>query len=69
SGRDDTDEVQPLANRVTNSYYWKSSPFRRAVPPHDPALHPERGSRLHYAGADYLIAYWLGRFYGSIPRH
>lgn len=66
SQRDDTDEVQPLCNRVTNSNYWKSSPFRRALPPHDPTKN-ERGSQYYYSGQDYLVSYWLGRFLGIIP--
>lgn len=63
SGRDDTDEVQPLCNRTMNSHYWKSSPFRRATPPHTPVMN-SRGARYHYSGQDYLIAYWMGRYFG-----
>lgn len=60
SGRDDTKDVQPLCNRVSNSHYWKSSPFRRATPPHDPVVSP-RGSQQYFSGQDYLLAYWMGR--------
>jgi hypothetical protein len=61
SQRDDTDEVQPLCNRVTNSNYWKSSPFRRALPPHDPVANAF-GSKYYFSGTDYLSAYWLYRY-------
>jgi len=67
--RDDTDEVQPLANRVTNTNYWKSSPFRRALPPHDVFKHPQTGARQQLAGQDYLLAYWMGRYFKLIPEH
>ena len=63
----DTDEVQPLANRKTNSHYWKSSPFHRVDGPGEPFRHPVRGSITYYSGQDFLVAYWLGRFFDLVP--
>jgi len=64
SGRSDTDEVQPLCNRTTNTNYWKSSPFRRALPPHDASKHPKTGAIKYFSGTDYLIAYWTLKLFG-----
>lgn len=67
SGRDDTDEVQPLINRPTNSNYYKSSPYRRALPPHDPVVHPNTGAVQYFSGQDYLLTYWMGRYFRLVP--
>ena len=58
----ETDQVQPIRNRPPKSNYWKSSPFVRADPPFAPALN-ERGSKQYYSGQDYLIAYYLARYF------
>ena len=62
-GHDDTDWIQPLANRPMNSNYWKSSPWRTVLssPP------PRTGEEQVYAGMDYLVAYWMGRYFGVVP--
>ncbi len=56
-----TGEVQPLANRPIDSNYWKASPFARLAAPGTPAA-----SRL--GGQDYLLVYWLGRYFNLLPR-
>jgi hypothetical protein len=63
----DTDKIQPLANRTTNSHYWKSSPFRKVTTVGPKYTHPTTGAFNLYSGQDYLLAYWLGRFVGLIP--
>jgi hypothetical protein len=66
---EDSSHYQPIENRPPNSNYWKSSPFRRAlmVDPSTPATNPETGDPQAYAGADYLYAYWFGRFLERVP--
>ena len=56
-----TGSIQPLANRPVNSCYWKSSPYLR----HE----PEQGAptRVRYAAMDFLLAYWMGRYFGLVP--
>jgi len=63
----DTDKVQPLVNRTSNSHYWKSSPFRRVISVGPKILHPTTNAIRYYSGQDYLIAYWMGRYLGVIP--
>lgn len=66
--RRDGSHVQPLANRPVNTNYWKSSPFRHITGPQDiPVLHPTTGAELQMAAMDYLLAYWMGRYFGLIP--
>ena len=65
----DTDKVQPLGNRTTNSHYWKSSPFRKQVSNSGKSLHPKTGAFKQYSGQDYLLAYWLGRYLNVVPRN
>lgn len=60
--KEDTNKVQLLRNRTTNSHYWKSSPFRRANFAGPPILHPKTKAQKIFSGQDYLIAYWLARF-------
>lgn len=63
TGQDETHYIQPLANRPLNSNYWKSSPWRtiKNSPP------PTTGEELAYAGMDYLLAYWMGRYFNLVP--
>lgn len=61
TARRDTSRIQPLANRPISSHYWKSSPYRRV---HGP-LGDLRG--LVYGGQDYLLAYWMGRYFDLVP--
>ena len=58
----DTDTIQPLVNRTTNSHYWKSSPFRKVISVGERGKHPKTGAINVYSGQDYLIAYWMGRY-------
>jgi len=57
----DTHRIQPLANRPISSHYWKSSPYRR--------IHGKVGERkaIVYSAQDYLLAYWMGRYFDLIP--
>lgn len=66
----DSSHYQPIENRPPNSQYWKSSPFRLAltVDTENPATNPETGDPMDYAGADYLLAYWMWRFLGGSER-
>ena len=66
-GKKDTDKVQPLANRTTNTHYWKSSPFRKARYVGKEIRHPSTNAIQYYSGQDYLVAYWLGRFLNLVP--
>lgn len=65
----ETSRFQPIENRPPNTNYWKSSPFRLAlsVDVTDVASNPETGDGLVFAGADYLYAYWLGRWLQVVP--
>ena len=44
---------------MPSDFLWQHHPFALAIPNPEP--------RLVYAGADYLLAYWLGRYYGYLP--
>lgn len=63
SGRESTGSVQPLSNRPISTNYWKSSPFRVVRKP----VGPPNG--IVYGGQDYLLAYWMGRYFGLVPAH
>lgn len=65
--KSETEKVQPIRNRPPKSHYWKSSPFVRADPPFAPVLNA-RGSRHYFSGQDYLLAYYLARYFRQIPR-
>jgi hypothetical protein len=58
--KESTSRVQPLANRPFSSNYWKSSPYRRVVRVGKPI--PST-----YTGQDYLLVYWMGRYFGLVP--
>jgi len=49
----------PINLRPVDSFEWKANPYR---------LDGHRGARgkAEYAGVDYLLAYWLGRYHGFI---
>ncbi|MBN2491634.1 MAG: hypothetical protein JXQ29_12365 [Planctomycetes bacterium] len=56
-----TRAVQPLANRPPSSNYWKSSPYSRVrLPVGEP-------TGRSYAGQDFLLVYWMGRYLGLVP--
>lgn len=63
TGKNETHYIQPLANRPFSSNYWKSSPWDTIKNPPPPPT----GEELVYAGMDYLIAYWMGRYFGLVP--
>ncbi|MBI2608339.1 MAG: hypothetical protein HYW47_01930 [Deltaproteobacteria bacterium] len=63
TSRRDTKYIQPLANRPYNTNYWKSSPFRAIA--HTPP--PKTGNEQVFAGMDYLLAYWTGRYFNLVP--
>ncbi|MCP3904118.1 MAG: hypothetical protein GY715_10845 [Planctomycetes bacterium] len=52
--------VQPIANRMITDNYWKANPYRRVT------AHAPRHPKLHAAGMDYLLAYWMGRYFDVI---
>lgn len=59
---------QPIENRPPDSNYWNSSPFKRAVTVGPGvAVNTETKDPIYYTSADYLYAYWLGRFLGVFP--
>ena len=47
-----------VGDRVASDFLWQHHPFALAIPNPEP--------RLVYAGADYLVAYWLGRYHGYL---
>ena len=55
--------IQPLANRPFDTNYWKSSPFL-AITKYPP---PRTGQEQVFSSVDYLLAYWMGRYFGVIP--
>jgi hypothetical protein len=68
----ETKRYQPIENRPPNTNYWKSSPFRLAKTvggPETAYKNPETGDPQRFAGADYLYAYWLGRYLRAFPEH
>jgi|GEM_PF-1148022 len=60
---EDTHSVQPIPNQRINSHYWKTDYFRKA------SLTAASGRiDVEYSGQDYLIAYWMGRYFGLISK-
>jgi len=53
--------VQPIHNRPVDANYWKASPYERIV------ATEHREQRWRAAGMDYLLAYWMGRYFDLIP--
>lgn len=51
--------VQPIHNRVVDVNYWKANPFLQMPP--TPATTNRRA-----AGMDYLLSYWMSRYFGLI---
>jgi len=49
----------PINERPVDTYEWKANPYR---------LDGHRGAKgeVEYAGVDYLLAYWMGRYHGFI---
>lgn len=59
--RETSSRIQPLANRPMSTHYWKSKPYYRAIP----RTRPPDG-RV-FGAQDYLLAYWMGRYWGLVP--
>jgi len=53
--------LQPIHNRPIDSNYWKASAYEAMAATEE--LTPNR-----YAGMDYLLAYWMGRYFNLLPR-
>lgn len=53
-------ELQPIHNRPIDSNYWKASAYERVT-------ETERQTENRYAGMDYLLAYWMGRYFDLLP--
>jgi hypothetical protein len=49
----------PFAEQPPTDFLWQRTPY---------ALDGGGDGRLEYPGVDYLIAYWMGRYYGYIDR-
>lgn len=49
----------PVYQRPANAFEWKANPYRLDG-------HPGSRGEAEYAGVDYLLAYWLGRYHGFI---
>lgn len=47
-----------VKDRVPSDFLWQHHPFELVIPNPEP--------RLVYSGADYLLAYWLGRANGYL---
>ncbi len=46
-------EPLPMALRPASNYYWRSNPYR---------VNDEASENLMYAGPDFRLAYWMGRW-------
>jgi hypothetical protein len=53
--------LQPIHNRPIDSNYWKASAYEAITA-------TERLTSNRYAGMDYLLAYWMGRYFDLVPR-
>ena len=49
----------PVPDRVTTDYLWQRSPFQ---------LSGGGSGRIENAGIDYILPYWMGRYYGVITQ-
>jgi len=47
----------PLDERPTSSFEWRENPYRLDGP---------GGGGVRFSGVDYLLAYWMGRYYGFV---
>jgi hypothetical protein len=52
--------LQPIHNRPVDSNYWKASAYEQITA-------TEEQTPNRYAGMDYLLAYWMGRYFDLIP--
>lgn len=52
-------KVQPIHNRPVDPNYWKADPFLLAE---NVGIPTDR----HLAGMDFLLSYWMGRYFGFI---
>jgi hypothetical protein len=46
-----------VEQRITTDFLWQRSPFQ---------LTSEGAGTIETAGIDYILPYWMGRFYGVI---
>jgi len=53
--------VQPIWNRPVDVNYWKANAFEEVLETETP------NTRVRYAPMDYLLAYWMGRYFGLVP--
>ncbi len=58
-GRSFSEEVIPVAERCLRRFFWWSGTYRRRDCEAEPWIIE--------SPADYLLAYWMGRYYGFIP--
>ncbi|MBI2876631.1 MAG: hypothetical protein HYY20_07095 [Candidatus Tectomicrobia bacterium] len=58
-GRPQAQRPLPVYQRPVNTFEWKANPYRLDG-------HPGARGQAEYAGIDYLLAYWLGRYHGFI---
>jgi hypothetical protein len=58
---DETHSVQPIANQVISSHYWKSNYFRKAT-----LTGASERIDVEHSGQDYLFVYWMGRYFDLI---
>ena len=47
----------PIAARVYTDFLWQRDPF---------ALHQDGDERIEHSGLDYVLPYWMARYYGVI---
>lgn len=52
-------KVQPIHNRFVDRNYWKANPFERA-------RGPRVETNTRFAGMDFLLSYWMGRYFQLI---
>lgn len=58
-GGSQTEHPIPVAERCVSTFLWWSSPYNRSACVEDPNSIRQPG--------DYLLAYWMGRYFGFIP--
>ena len=58
-GRPNAADIIPMEERYFDNYVWRLDPYE-ITEPH------EGGVNLVHSPDDYLLAYWLGRYFGYI---
>ena len=57
NGADSTRDPLPVAQRIPTDFLWQRSPFQ---------LDGGGSGRIESAGIDYILPYWMARYYGVV---